>query len=81
LVAALATVGLLLMACGASDRPATSAGPPDQPGVGDSVPAAVTEPSPLPAVEVRDLGTGASADLAGLLPADRPLLIWFWAPH
>jgi hypothetical protein len=81
LVAALATVGLILMACGESARPATSAVPPDQPGGADSVPATVTEPSPLPAVEVRDLGTGASTDLAGLLPADRPLLMWFWAPH
>ncbi|MDZ4827906.1 MAG: hypothetical protein SGJ13_15805 [Actinomycetota bacterium] len=37
--------------------------------------------SPLPEVEVRDVATGESLQLAALLPSDRPLLVWFWAPH
>jgi hypothetical protein len=79
-IAGLAAVGLLLMSC-STDRPATGADTPVQAGVGESVPAASTEPGPLPALQVRDVRTGASIDLAGLLPADRPLLLWFWAPH
>lgn len=50
--------------------------PPDaEPGGTD--PAA----SDLPAVDVRDVHTGATVDLASLVPADRPILLWFWAPH
>ncbi len=37
--------------------------------------------SPLPAVDVADLHTGEPASLAAQLPADKPLLVWFWAPH
>jgi hypothetical protein len=37
--------------------------------------------SPLPAVDVTDVATGGTVQLASLLPADRPLLVWMWAPH
>lgn len=43
--------------------------------------AAPAAPSPLPDVAVLDAGTGETVQLAALLPADRPLLVWFWAPH
>ncbi|WP_420637917.1 hypothetical protein [Candidatus Poriferisocius sp.] len=58
-----------------SDAPTTSA------------PAApAPEPTPLPASElpsvtVVNVATGADTDLADLAPADRPLVLWFWAPH
>ena len=35
----------------------------------------------LPDVKVRDVATGEALSLASLLPSDRPLLAWFWAPH
>ena len=43
--------------------------------------AAAPKPSPLPDVTVRDAATGQPVALAAQLPADRPLLVWFWAPH
>ncbi|NNC73910.1 MAG: hypothetical protein HKN93_00215 [Acidimicrobiia bacterium] len=35
----------------------------------------------LPAVEVLDVATSDTVDVSTLLPADKPLLVWFWAPH
>jgi hypothetical protein len=37
--------------------------------------------SPLPAVTVWDLTADRWVQLKNFLPADRPLLVWFWAPH
>jgi hypothetical protein len=38
--------------------------------------------SPLPDVAVRRLNCGpAWVNLKNEVPADRPLLVWFWAPH
>jgi hypothetical protein len=44
-------------------------------------PPATTSRSVLPDVIVRDVATGAEMPLASLVPAERPLLVWFWAPH
>lgn len=41
------------------------------------VPANIT----LPKVEVRNTGTGANVQFSSLLPAEKPVLFWFWAPH
>lgn len=63
----LVAAALLGAACGgSSDRPEAS---PD------------AAPVSLPAVEVLDVATGAPTQFAELLPADRPVLLWFWAPH
>lgn len=35
----------------------------------------------LPAVEVVDLATGDTVLLSSFAPADRPIVLWFWAPH
>ena len=35
----------------------------------------------LPAVEVVDLATGENVLLSSFAPADRPIVLWFWAPH
>jgi hypothetical protein len=35
----------------------------------------------VPSIEVRDVHTGATVSLASLVPAARPILLWFWAPH
>ena len=38
--------------------------------------------SPLPELAVRQLnGDGGWVQLKNELPADKPLLVWFWAPH
>jgi len=35
----------------------------------------------LPDLSVTDVGTGTDVALPSLVPADRPVLLWFWAPH
>ena len=78
--------GLLLAACGGGGSrlpegvslPEPAPGPVPQLAV--SADAAVA--SPLPDVAVRQLnGDGGWVQLKNALPADKPLLVWFWAPH
>lgn len=42
---------------------------------------AVTGGNVVPDVAVLDVATGDTVDLGGLIPAERPILLWFWAPH
>lgn len=42
---------------------------------------AITGTSPLPAIDVVDVVSGATVGLKGILPADKPVLVWMWAPH
>lgn len=35
----------------------------------------------LPDVTVIDVATGSEVNLRALVPADNPLVLWFWAPH
>jgi len=58
----------------ATSGPAATAGPP-----ASAVPPASA--SILPSVPLTDVRSGATVDLASLVPAQRPLLLWFWAPH
>lgn len=37
--------------------------------------------NPLPDLVVADVGRSGEANIANLLPSDRPLLLWAWAPH
>lgn len=37
--------------------------------------------SPLPEVAVWDVGDSEWVQFADLVPADKPVLLWFWAPH
>ena len=51
---------------------------------GDDRPSAVPAPvgaNELPAVTVVDVVSGESLLLSSLAPANRPNLVWFWAPH
>ena len=36
---------------------------------------------PLPAVDVIDVKTSGEVSLPSLAPSDKPILLWFWAPH
>lgn len=91
-IATIAVVGAVtLAACGggapadpvgadgvAVTTPALAEGPiPDLPVTPEAAAA-----SPLPQVTVRRInGDGGFVQLKNELPADRPLLVWFWAPH
>lgn len=85
-------LAMALVACGGSDSsaPPTSAAPtpttqPADPDTDPGDPTTTTAPpagtSPLPALDVLDVATGARVALADQLPATQPLLVWFWAPH
>jgi hypothetical protein len=78
--------GLLLAACGGvgSQLPEGVSLPEPAPGPVPELPvnadAAVS--SPLPDIAVRQLnGEGGWVQFKNAVPADKPLLVWFWAPH
>ena len=90
IIAAALVGGITLAACGGS--PAAPVGedgaavtlpiPADGPIPDLPVTAEAAAGSPLPAVTVRQInGDGGFVQLKNELPADRPLLVWFWAPH
>ena len=35
----------------------------------------------VPDLEMVDVATGGSVRLVSLVTGDKPLLLWFWAPH
>ncbi|MEZ5411069.1 MAG: hypothetical protein R2761_23775 [Acidimicrobiales bacterium] len=67
---------MALSACGGDGSSAGPATAGDASGPG----AAADSVSPLPAVDVVDLSSGETVALASLLPADKPTLVWMWAP-
>ncbi len=81
-VAALVVLALGLAACGEGDVTGGGSAQAAESAATDAAEAgaAVAGTSALPVVDVIDLATGESTPLAALLPADRPLLLWFWAP-
>jgi len=44
-------------------------------------PAAAFAGNPLPDLVVDDVGRDTRVNIANLLPSDRPVLVWSWAPH
>lgn len=86
-IAAIALAGgFVLAACGAGTSnlpegvslPEPADGPVPELPVSETADAA----SPLPALAVRQLnGEGGWVQLKNELPAEKPLLVWFWAPH
>jgi cytochrome oxidase Cu insertion factor (SCO1/SenC/PrrC family) len=75
LVALLAALGLLAAACGDSSPADTSAAAaePDIDGLAASDDVRLTE--------VLDVETGEATTIADTVTGDRPVLLWFWAPH
>ena len=66
----------LVTACGGA--PEASIDPGERP----DLPVASVPGGPfLPAVTVWDVGEKQWVQLADFLPADTPVLVWFWAPH
>lgn len=85
LVALVVTASVAVAACGGgtavddapSGLPEPAAGPVPEMPVSSEAEAA----SPLPAIAVRRLnGEGGWVQFKDELPAEQPLLIWFWAP-
>ena len=72
----LAIVAIVAAACG-GDEP--SPAPPVAPE--PAPPAADAGPNTLPDVTVLDVASGESVVVSSLAPADRPILVWVWAPH
>ncbi len=71
-------------------EPAPTDAPPDEPeppAVGGRAFATTVEPdaqfdgNPFPDLVVDDVGRGGEANIANILPSDRPVLLWTWAPH
>lgn len=69
-------------ACGGGGGGATSSGAGSSSG---GAPGAAGGAASIPASArsrtVTDVATGQGVPLGSLLPTDRALLVWFWAPH
>ncbi len=61
--------------CGSGGETGGAAAPPPA-GSGSNQSAGV-----LPDLSVTDVESGSEVSLQSLVPADRPVLLWFWAPH
>lgn len=70
---------LALAGCG-SGPPARSGGAGSS-GASTAAPDRGVAEGALPHLAVNDVGAGTRVDLASVATADRPLLVWFWAPH
>ncbi len=72
---------LTLAACGGgSTDGSTAQSASADPGPRPELPVTAVG-SPLPAVTVRDVTNDEWVQFADLLPAEQPVLVWFWAPH
>ncbi|MDE0605356.1 MAG: hypothetical protein OXI18_13215 [bacterium] len=60
-----------------TEAPATQA-PAPEPATETAAPVPASD---LPSVELVDVATGATVNLASFAPSDRPIVLWFWAPH
>lgn len=66
-----------------TEAPAPTAAPATQaPAPEPATESAVPPPaSDLPSVDLVNVATGASVNLASFAPANQPIVLWFWAPH
>ena len=82
-VALFVTLALVAAACGGTSSTETSSTPASgdtgsgDGGQDDATPA----PSGVTAIEVLDVETGDTTTIADTVTGDRPVLLWFWAPH
>ena len=77
-----------------SPAPASSAAKPDDSSAtkeeatadaaadtSEQVAAPIAVSGDVPDLELTDVATGDGVQLRSLMPADTPVLFWFWAPH
>lgn len=76
-LAALAA-SIVLVAAACSSPPEASVDPGPRPDLEVVNPVSTQF---LPPVTVWDVGGKEWVQLANFLPADKPVLVWFWAPH
>jgi len=91
LLAAIVFLALFAVACSGdpADQAGTSASPvehsPAAPSASNEAGVADLSAAPiatdLPAIDTIDVRTGDTVNLQSLVPSDKPLLLWFWAPH
>jgi hypothetical protein len=78
-VAALAALGLVACGGGGGGGSAGSGAAPAEAPRGAGPPAPGT--SAIPEVTVLDVASGDEFALGSIVPSERPVLVWFWAPH
>ena len=78
-----AAFAITLAACGSTSSQPTSTASRSTPSTpSTSAPAPTpTSTSALPDVDVFDVATGDTVSFSALAPAEKPILLWFWAPH
>lgn len=81
LAVAVLAVAAAAAACAGTESAPVATAPADPPPAPESPPAETAGANDLPAVKVVDVVSGESLVLSSLAPADRPILLWFWAPH
>ncbi len=90
IVAGALAAGITLAACGGEAEPPVAEDgtvitlPEPEPGPVPALPVAAESVtgSPLPEIAVRRInGEGGWVQFRNELPAEQPLLVWFWAPH
>jgi PBP1b-binding outer membrane lipoprotein LpoB len=69
-VGSILATAILLAGCGSSSGTDSDAAGP-----------AAREVVDIPDVPVQDVETGAEISLTSIVPAEQPVLLWFWAPH
>ena len=83
-VATLAALGLVACGGGGDRSDGRGAAPAEQPraaGPEAPKPEAAERTSAIPQVTVLDVPSGDEFALGSIVPSDRPVLVWFWAPH
>ena len=85
-VGLLAVVALVAVACGGAGDGGDSDGVAAPASATTATSTAAAPPAPDAAVEVpdavlTDVASGGEVGLRSLVPSDRPVLFWFWAPH
>lgn len=84
IVASIVGGALLLAACGSGDSAADAEPQVQLPAVADDVElraASDVATNQLPDVVVDNLNDDNKVNLRNYAPADRPILLWMWAPH
>lgn len=83
-----AALALAVTACSKPAQRAASESDPAPPAAGgpalqEEQPAAPPTGvmRPLPDAQVVDIATGKQVNASTLVPASKPVLVWFWAPH
>jgi hypothetical protein len=79
-----AVVALVAVACGGDDSGDTDSGAAPPPSSTTTVTMAAPAPPAeveVPEVSLTDVASGEEVSLASLVPSERPVLFWFWAPH